>query len=151
MKLSRLLLLLFAVGCLAILIALASEISHLVADREPARIDEIPVYPTARQVAYSNHASANLAQAPGISSNSCQSLSFVALDAPDMVHAYYRKTLFDDRSLLRRDWKGDGTIFPEYNPVNFYRKARGGMQQLSVLTRIVRGQTLVQISLCKLP
>lgn len=148
LTLSKLLQLLFVVGFLAASIVLASEISHLIADREPAKLDEIPLYPTARQLAYSMNAGTDLAQA---SQNSCQSLSFTTLNSPGMVHAYYDKKLGDDRSLLRRDWKGDGTIFPEYNPVNFYRKAQGGMQQLSVLTSITNGQTLAQISLCKLP
>lgn len=143
LKLYNLLLFFFVGGCLILTILVATTVGWWVADTSPASIELIPIYPGATHVTYSKGASSGVSASKDAPFN-CHSVSFTTPDAPAQVRGYYERELIYDKGYIRRGWVGDGSHGP------FFRKARGGMQQLSLDAEDHGSNTLVRLSLCQL-
>lgn len=129
-------------GCLIFsLVFVSNAFRVFVTDRQPATIYEIPLYPQAGKVTYTSSEKSKV----------CQKASFETTDDPGKVQTFYFDILLRNGELVKRNWLGDGVFYPEANPVSFYRKAWGGMQQLDVHTSSEANRTLVGIDLCKKP
>jgi hypothetical protein len=134
------------VACVAVTLTVGIGVVRYFADRSPAVIHDIPIYPGAGILEYSD---APDQQSPDFTD--CSRVAFTAVSDQARIQDYYKSTLIHDRNLLKRDWVGDGIFYPDINPVRFYRKASGGMQVLEVGTSSATSQTLVTIWLCKMP
>ena len=99
---------------------------QLYLDRTPAKLSDLPVYPSARDVRYIACADLSLAN--------CSTLAY-STDAPvSSVHGLYEEYLRGDSPLPKRLWLGDGTYYPSTTIVNFYHKAKGHFQVLTLTT-----------------
>jgi hypothetical protein len=109
------------------------EIQAYIERRAPVTIYAIPVYPSAQDVCY----------AVGSKPDNCATLYFGTVDSAERVQSFY------ENALQGRGWLGDGSVYPEYNPINRYREFRGGMQVLSIQLTPVDLMTHIEIQLCK--
>jgi len=108
-----------------------------VVERQLATIRDIPIYQGASELRYQTI-------------SGCEDATFEVAAESDKIHEYYKQTLMDSTQPLKKSWLGDGMFYPEVNPVIFWRKAGGYMQQLKVSTLSRERETQVGLQLCKL-
>lgn len=137
----KLILIFLIVVCLAVTWTVGVEATrYFVWDREPASITDVPLYSGSMDLAFKTD----------VGADHCSEMSYNVADTAARVQAFYSEALVRSKSLIKRNWLGDGLFYPETDTVRFYRKARGGMQVLSVYTAPPnRGITQVKIELCK--
>lgn len=130
------------VTCMVILLGIYFLLFRLVADRQLANIEDMPLYPQAKTIQTMETATSE----PDYSR--CQARSFTTSASEDLVQDFYKSTLISDKSLAKRDWVGDGIFFPETNNVHFYRESSQSMQRLQITTVSTVDATHVLLELC---
>jgi hypothetical protein len=132
-------------ACVALGIIMINFVVRFAADRQPASISDIPIYPHTFSVQYGDKPHF-LAADMGL--DGCPSLSFATLDGEAAIQKFYEVTLLQDDTILKRGWVGDGALYPEREPISFYRKGRGMMQRAEITTTRAGNETHVTIHLC---
>jgi hypothetical protein len=95
-------------------------------NRTPAQVTDLPIYPGAQDLRYLSCEDPSLAN--------CSTLTYSANASTADVHALYEDFLRGETPFPKRMWLGDGTRYPGDTIVNYYHKAAGHFQILTVTT-----------------
>jgi hypothetical protein len=118
---------------------------RFVADRQPAGINDIPIYPGASLIEH-NYTSGDVP----FDLSDCPATAFLSVDSAEAVQGFYKHALLDTNDMLKNGWMGDGLFYPQTESVDYYRKAGGIMQRMEIATSSSDGKTRTTIHLCDL-